>query len=128
VAPLLYSERTRREHPERMYEDGRFRLQEGTPILTAPSQAAAIFRHDTRSRLGELDMPVLVVHGEEDRLVSLEQGRKLARLIPGARLELIPACGHLLSTDAEEQVASTLLGFVEEVESGAARGVPAGAS
>jgi pimeloyl-ACP methyl ester carboxylesterase len=116
VAPLLYAERTRRERPARLEEDGRFRVREQTPILTAPSQAAAIFRHDTRARLPELDMPVLVVHGEEDRLIPPSHGRELARLIPQARLELIPHCGHLLSTDAEEEVASALLEFIDRVD------------
>jgi pimeloyl-ACP methyl ester carboxylesterase len=116
VAPLLYSARTRHERRDRLEEDGRFRLQEGTPLLTAPSQAAAIFRHDTRRRLSELEMPVLVVHGEDDRLISPDLGRKLARLIPNARLELIPHCGHLLSTDAEEEVAAALLDFIDRVD------------
>ena len=64
---------------------------------------AAIVRHDSRERLGELRMPVLVVHGEEDRLVSVESGRELARLIPHAELRIVPNAGHLLVTDAEER-------------------------
>ena len=40
-------------------------------------------------------------------------GRELAELIPGAHLELIPACGHLLTTDAEEQTAGAILGHLK---------------
>jgi 10-carbomethoxy-13-deoxycarminomycin esterase/esterase len=54
-------------------------------------------------------MPTLVVHGLADPLVPPERGRHLAALIPGARLALIRACGHLLMTDAEHQTASAIL-------------------
>ena len=39
--------------------------------------------------------PTLLVWGDEDRLVPLAHGRRLARAIPGARLEIVPACGHM---------------------------------
>jgi 3-oxoadipate enol-lactonase len=113
VAPLLYSERTRRERRDRLEEDIRIRGADATPIATAPAQMAAILRHDTRERLGELRMPVLVVHGEEDRLVPAEHGRALAERIAGAELVLVPECGHVLTTDAEEDVAPAILGFLE---------------
>jgi 3-oxoadipate enol-lactonase len=118
VAPMLYSSATRRLRPERMREDGRFRLEDGTPIITAPSQAAAIYRHDTRRRLSELRMPVLIVHGEQDRLISPENAHRMAREIPGARLLMIRGAGHMLTTDAEEETADALLGFFDDVEDG----------
>lgn len=114
IAPLLYAERTRRERPERMREDLRLRLEEATPLGTVRGQLAAIAGHDTRARLAELKMPVLVVHGEEDRLVPPARARELAERIPGARLVLIPECGHVLTTDAEEEAAGALLGFLEQ--------------
>ena len=40
------------------------------------------------------------------------RGRELAELIPGAHLELIPSCGHLLTTDAEDQSAGAILGHL----------------
>jgi 3-oxoadipate enol-lactonase len=112
VAPLLYSERTRTERRDRLEADMRMRSEEVTPAHTALGQGAAIFRHDTRRRLGDLRMPVLVVHGEEDRLVPVENGRELARLIPHAQLVTVPNAGHLLGTDAEDEVAGALLGFI----------------
>ncbi len=118
VAPMLYSSATRRLRPERVREDGRFRLEEGTPVLTAPSQAAVIYRHDTRRRLSELRMPVLIVHGEEDRLISPENARRMAQAIPGARLAMIAGAGHMLTTDAEEETSAALLGFFDAVEQG----------
>ncbi len=112
VSPLLYSERTRTQYRDRLEADMAMRAEEVTPAHTALGQGAAIFRHDTRRRLGDLRMPVLVLHGEDDRLVPVENGRELARLIPHAELVTVPNAGHLLGTDAEDETASALLDFI----------------
>ncbi len=114
VAPALYSQRTRSDEHERLEEDMRIRSADRVGARTPLLQAAAIAGHDTRSRLHELDgMPTLVVHGLEDRLISPERGRELARLIPGARLVEIPGAGHLLATDAEQEVAASVVEHLE---------------
>jgi pimeloyl-ACP methyl ester carboxylesterase len=43
-----------------------------------------------------LALPVLVVHGDDDRLVPVEVGRELARRAPHARLVLVPGGSHML--------------------------------
>lgn len=114
VAPALYSQRTRTDERARLREDMRIRSADRVGARTPLLQATAIAGHDTRSRLHELDgLPTLVVHGLEDRLISPERGRELARLIPGARLVEIPGAGHLLATDAEQQMAATVVDHLE---------------
>jgi pimeloyl-ACP methyl ester carboxylesterase len=44
---------------------------------------------------------VTVIHGQEDAPIDVAEGRALAAGMPGARLVRIPACGHMLTTDAE---------------------------
>ena len=119
VSPLLYSARTRRGSPERLAEEFALRSADATPLATAPAQFAAIARHDTRSRLSGLSLPVLVLHGDDDRLVPPRSGEELAALIPGARLELLPGCGHVLTTDCEYEVAGAIGGFLDRVEASA---------
>jgi 3-oxoadipate enol-lactonase len=110
VAPVLYARATLGDRPERVREDLKRRMEDGTSPLTIYAQMGAIAGHDTRTRLRELaGIPTLVLHGLEDSLVPPQRGRDLAARIPGARLELIPACGHLLTTDAEEQTAIAIL-------------------
>ncbi len=46
-------------------------------------------------RLGEVRVPVLVITGDDDRVVPTEQSVRLAGEIPGAQLAVIPACGHV---------------------------------
>ncbi len=54
-------------------------------IASSPSRAEA---------LGSLQVPALVIHGDADRLVPLEEGRATAKAIPGARLEIVEGMGH----------------------------------
>ena len=116
VSPLLYSVRTRHGRPERLAEELALRSADATPLATAPAQFAAIARHDTRSRLSGLSLPVLVLHGDEDQLVPRAAGEELAGLIPGARLELLSGCGHVLTTDCEHEAAGAIGAFLDEVE------------
>jgi pimeloyl-ACP methyl ester carboxylesterase len=109
VAPALYAERTRRERPERVRHDLGVRIADATSSATVYAQLAATARHDTRARLRELaGLPVTVLHGSEDALVPVARGRELAAAIPGARLVELPETGHLVATDAEEEVGAAL--------------------
>jgi pimeloyl-ACP methyl ester carboxylesterase len=74
-------------------------------VAVTMEQLSAIARHDTSARLPQLEMPTLVVHGTEDRIVPVENGRMVARLIPDARLEIWPGIGHLFFWERPEASA-----------------------
>jgi 3-oxoadipate enol-lactonase len=63
------------------------------PVIMAQLQAC--IAHDTSTRLQELTMPTLVIHGTEDLMLPVENGRQIASLIPGSRLEIFDGIGHL---------------------------------
>ncbi len=50
-------------------------------------------------RLPSVAVPTLVVHGDLDRLVPPANGRRIAELVPGATLAVIPGANHLFFTD-----------------------------
>jgi pimeloyl-ACP methyl ester carboxylesterase len=67
---------------------------------------------DRTSKLRQLDLPALVIHGKNDVLVNPSGGRATAKAIPGARLRLIEGMGHdlpraLWPTFTEEIAANT---------------------
>ena len=59
--------------------------------------AAVITQNNRKSSLATLDIPTLVVHGDEDPLVPLEAGQDTADAIPNAELLIIKGMGHELS-------------------------------
>jgi pimeloyl-ACP methyl ester carboxylesterase len=59
--------------------------------------------------LGDLTVPVLVIHGTEDPLFPPAHGRALADLIPGARLLLLDHAGHELPRATWDAVVPALL-------------------
>lgn len=57
---------------------------------------------------GEITVPTLVVWGEADPWLPVARGRELARRIPGARLEVLAASGHLVQEDEPDRLARLL--------------------
>jgi len=75
------------------------------PIQTLMGQLSAILAHDTSERLAEIDVPTLIVHGTADRLLESVNGELLARLIPGAHLELLEGAGHMFFWEQPQRSA-----------------------
>jgi pimeloyl-ACP methyl ester carboxylesterase len=61
----------------------------------ATRQLAAIYASGDRSvGLRNLQMPVLVIHGRDDTLITPEGGERTAELVPGSRYLLLSDMGH----------------------------------
>jgi pimeloyl-ACP methyl ester carboxylesterase len=60
----------------------------------ARRQILAIARHEAEDRLAQLRIPTLIVSGDLDRLVPVENSRRLASVIPRARLVELPGAAH----------------------------------
>lgn len=65
---------------------------------------------DLASRVSEIDMPVLVITGDDDRIVPMADSVRLASEIPNARLAILPACGHV----PQEECPQAFLEVVQE--------------
>ena len=61
---------------------------------TARQYLAILTQKDRVSDLGKLDIPALVIHGDEDPLVPLAGGESTADAIPNAELVIINGMGH----------------------------------
>lgn len=59
-------------------------------------------RRDVHDRLPRIAAPTLVIVGEEDVATPPALARRLAGGIPGARLEIVPAAGHLSTVEQPE--------------------------
>lgn len=67
---------------------------------------------DPSALLSTIDTPTLILWGEEDVLIPIEQGRKIERLIPDARLAAYPGVGHAAQEEAPAQTLADLKDFL----------------
>ncbi len=63
-------------------------------------------------RLEELAVPVLVITGDDDRIVPTEQSIRLAGEIPGAELVVIPNCGHVPQEECPDAFLAAMAEFL----------------
>ena len=78
-------------------------------------QAAAVEAFDVHDRLDGIGVPALVVHGTDDRVVPVENGRLLADGLADADYLELEGAPHLLFIERAETVNDALRGFLADV-------------
>jgi pimeloyl-ACP methyl ester carboxylesterase len=73
---------------------------------------AVIGRPDSRPDLPAIAVPTLVLVGEDDLLTPPHLAREMADAIPGARLALIPRCGHASTLEQPDAVNRALVDWI----------------
>lgn len=58
-------------------------------------QAWSVQPSDVGERLHEISQPTLVISGDSDKVVPVEDSREITELIQGAEFVIIPECGHM---------------------------------
>lgn len=79
------------------------------------AQADEAFTDVLEPLYASLDLPVHIVWGSEDTWIPVDRAHRLAELIPGARLTLVPGSGHLVQLDQPVQLATTLRAWLAEL-------------
>ena len=68
---------------------------------------------DFTADLAKIDVPLLVVHGDDDQIVGIDAaGRATARLVPHATLKVYPGAPHGLTDTHKAQLNNDLLAFI----------------
>ncbi len=65
-----------------------------TPPETAQNAMAGLFGWTTYDRLPQITAPTLVVHGDSDLIIPVDNAYVLAERIPGAQLHIVKGGGH----------------------------------
>ena len=79
--------------------------------LTKANEAAYLYE-----RFNELKMPVLVVTGDDDRIVATDLSIRLGGEIPGAKLVVFEACGHVPQEECPDQFLQAVEPFLQGVK------------
>ena len=74
---------------------------------------AIISRADSRPLLASIKCPTLVLTSDTDNMVKNEFSHELAKAIPGAKLVVIPDCGHLPQLEKPEAMTAAMLDWLK---------------
>jgi 3-oxoadipate enol-lactonase len=75
-------------------------------------------RPDSVATLGEIDVPTLIIHGEQDQLIPLAEAQAMQTLISGAKLVVIPDAGHLPNLEQIDEFNDAVIDFLESLQGG----------
>jgi 3-oxoadipate enol-lactonase len=86
------------------------RMFDDTPRTTAAADALAMRdRADSTPDLPTIAVPTLVLHGEDDRIIPVEEARAMAAAIPGSHFAAVTGAGHLAPLEKPE-IANAAIG------------------
>jgi 3-oxoadipate enol-lactonase len=78
--------------------------------------AAAVWLADQRDRAAAVEVPALLLCGDEDTVTPPQLSKELQDLIAGSRLEIIAAAGHLANAEQPDAFNAAIDRFLLEVE------------
>ena len=82
--------------------------EDSTPAIQA------LLGLDLTDELPQLDLPTLVLSGSADLIAPPAESRRIAELVPGARLEVFKGAGHMLMFERTEEVNDLIAEFARE--------------
>jgi len=106
---------TTREHRPKVVERVREFQLSADPQRVAHSLEALAERPNSVPLLVGIDVPTLILVGEEDTLTPVADARFMAQHIPDSRMLIIPEAGHLANLDNPKAFNISLLGFLAEL-------------
>jgi non-heme chloroperoxidase len=68
---------------------------------------------DFTADLKAIDIPVVILHGEDDQIVPVVNGRNTAKLVKHGTLKTYPGLPHGMCTTHAERINPDLLGFIK---------------
>jgi pimeloyl-ACP methyl ester carboxylesterase len=96
----------------------RLMAEEVGPEAFIRQETAIMGRPDSRPDLPSIRCPTLVLVGDGDQLTPPDEVEEMAAAIPGARLVVVPNCGHLSTLERPREVTEALVRWLAEDEEG----------
>jgi pimeloyl-ACP methyl ester carboxylesterase len=112
MLPFLLSQDFVEKNPSLLQELMVKIMKHPAPLHGAMNQALAIMGHDAYECLPEIKAPTLVIQGDADRLVPVENSRILVSRIPRAELVILKNTGHSFTIEAADESHRIVLDFL----------------
>ena len=115
MIPKLFAEKTIVEKTE-IVQELRAVIESNNPLGAASAALGMARRPDTTEFLRKLDIPVLVICGDEDRFSPPAEMKPLAKIAKRGRYVEIANAGHLPAMEQPKRFAEVLARFLDEIE------------
>jgi pimeloyl-ACP methyl ester carboxylesterase len=87
-----------------------------TPIQTLCNTLHALAeRKETCSRLPEINIPVLIIVGKEDKITPIAAAQQMHEIIKDSSLQIIPDAGHVTNLENPTAFNFQLVNFLDMV-------------
>lgn len=87
------------------------------PLAMMRQAAAVIKSGDRTEQLHSIQIPTLVIHGENDKMIDISGGRATAAAIPNAELVTFEGMGHGLPKPLWSEIAMRIANLIHRAES-----------
>lgn len=77
--------------------------------------AAMRDRIDSTPMLGDIDVPVMIIHGGDDTLIPVSEAQAMHDAIPDSELVVIPDAGHLPNLEQPDIFNDAVIDFLEDL-------------
>lgn len=112
----VFSDRFTNRNPHLLDRIIEWQREYGAPDPALEAQLGALESFDVGDRLEEIRVPTLVIHGSDDRVIPVWNGRLLDIKLPASQYFEIEGGSHACGVEHAEQVTDRLLSFLRELE------------
>jgi len=102
------------DHADEIEEVVRLRIANHVPEQTYLSQLQAAIAFNAEERVGAIKARTLVISGDADVIVPVQNSRNLAAKIPGAELVLLKGGGHAFFIEQADQFNLAVTDFINQ--------------
>jgi 3-oxoadipate enol-lactonase len=111
MMPKLIGKTTKDTNPS-IEANVRRLIKQQSPVAIRSAIHRMMHRPDSTPLLAQVDVPSLVITGEEDEMIPVDESRKMADAIKGAKLVIVPGAGHLANMEQPDAFNNALSTFL----------------
>jgi 3-oxoadipate enol-lactonase len=114
MMPNLLGKTTRETNPEAEATVRRL-IKQQSPVAIRAAIHRMMHRPDSTPLLAQIAVPTLVITGDEDELIPIDESRAIANAVRGATLAIIPRAGHLSNLEQPDPFNNALTAFLTKL-------------
>jgi len=111
MMPKLIGKTTKDANPS-VEANVRRLIKQQSPVAIRSAIHRMMHRTDSTPLLAQVSVPSLVITGEEDEMIPVDESRKMAAAISGATLVIVPGAGHLANMEQPDAFNNALSTFL----------------